>query len=85
MFMNLFPSKADAKKCVPWLQRSDDIPTAQVTICIKIFQQVTINLKTCKITYSLFKQLGDTKDLQIHHFFPRILCFEALVAPCLDR
>ena len=24
--MNLFPSKADAKKCVPRLQRSDDIP-----------------------------------------------------------
>ena len=40
----------------------------QVTISIKIFQQVTICIKNCKITYSLFKQLGDTKNLQIYNF-----------------
>ena len=28
--LNLFPSKADAEKCVPWLQRSDDIPAGQI-------------------------------------------------------
>ena len=80
--MNLFSSKADAQKRVPWLQGSDDIPAGVILHFKFIFFVAGVNLH--KKNY-LQQTTWRDQELSNSLLPPRIPCSEALVAPCLDR